>query len=131
MDPFIPEDVYRFIEEKIDSIAQLEGMLLFRSNPEKDWDAKMLSERLYISSEEAKALVGYMRGTGYIEERKWQPGFYYYAPASPALAALLEKTADTYSRYLVPVTRLIHLKSRNRIQEFANAFRVRKDRNDS
>jgi hypothetical protein len=35
--------------------------------------------------------------------------------------------ADVYARYLVPVTNLIHAKPKSRVQEFADAFKLRKD----
>ena len=41
---------------------------------------------------------------------------------------MVGQVADLYSRYLVPVTNLIHTKKTSRIQEFADAFRIRKDK---
>jgi len=40
---------------------------------------------------------------------------------------MLERTAEAYAKHLVPVTNLIHSKPKPRIQEFADAFRFRKD----
>ncbi len=39
---FIPADVEQFIRKRIDSVAQLEALLLLRSNDQVDWsvDAK-------------------------------------------------------------------------------------------
>jgi hypothetical protein len=49
----IPEDVGQFIIEKIDSVAQLEALLLLRSSPEEKWSVRALSSRLYIDEQKA------------------------------------------------------------------------------
>ena len=36
----IPEDVAQFIIEKIDSVAQMEALLMLRENPQQQWDVK-------------------------------------------------------------------------------------------
>jgi hypothetical protein len=40
---------------------------------------------------------------------------------------MIARLADVYARHLIPVTNLIHSKPR-RIREFADAFKLRKDR---
>ena len=40
---------------------------------------------------------------------------------------LVDRLAETYARYLVPVTKLIHDKTPS-IQKFADAFKFRKDK---
>jgi hypothetical protein len=129
-DQVIPEDVYRFIWEKIDSVAQLEALLQLRASPERDWDALMLAERLYISREDAQHLIQELDEEGFVIPSPYVPGSVRYARGKREFDALLEKTADIYARFLVPVTRLIHSKPKSRVQKFADAFRVRKDRND-
>ena len=43
-DNLIPEDVRQFIVDKIDSVAELEGLLLFSKNPEIEWNAETLAQ---------------------------------------------------------------------------------------
>ncbi len=43
---FIPDDVARFIVEKIDSVAQLETLLLLRRSPEEQWSVQALASRV-------------------------------------------------------------------------------------
>ncbi len=45
----IPDDVRRFIQASIDSIAQLEALLIVHEHPGIEWTVSALSERLYIS----------------------------------------------------------------------------------
>jgi hypothetical protein len=125
---FIPEDVERFVLEKIDSVAQLEALLLLRANPEKDWSARLLAGRLYISEEQTGELLLVLRAQGFVIVNAHDPSLYRFQPAGPELARMLDRLAEIYARHLVPVTNLIHSKPKPRIQEFADAFRLRKDK---
>jgi hypothetical protein len=50
-----------------------------------------------------------------------------YAPATTELRDRLDALAQAYSTNLVGVTDLIHSRIDNRAQQFADAFRLRKD----
>ena len=52
---------------------------------------------------------------------------FHYQPATPELAAMLDKVARIYATNLVGVTDLIHSRIDKRAQQFADAFRWRKD----
>ena len=45
----IPEEIEQFILEKIDSVAEMEALLLLRSNPAILWSRESLAKRLYIA----------------------------------------------------------------------------------
>lgn len=125
-DSVIPEDVRGFISKNIDSIAQLEGLLLLRANPAVQYSVRTIAERLYISNEESEWLLHDLQENGLIAQS--ESSEYFYQPSSPELLSMVEKLADIYSRYLLAVTHFIHSKSKSRVQEFANAFRIRKDK---
>ena len=57
----IPEDVAQFIIEKIDSVAQLEALLLLRDNPQQQWDIAAVAKRLYIDDEQADKVLARVR----------------------------------------------------------------------
>lgn len=53
---------------------------------------------------------------------------YRYAPETAELDDCVGRVADFYKLYLIPITHFIHAKpAPSRVQEFANAFRIRKD----
>jgi len=56
-----------------------------------------------------------------------QPFAYRYQPGSLVLSQMVNRVAEIYSEQLVPVTNLIHSKPKSRVQEFADAFKFRKD----
>lgn len=57
----IPEDVAQFIIEKIDSVAQLEALLLLRDNPQQQWDIAAVAKRLYIDDQQADKVLARLR----------------------------------------------------------------------
>lgn len=125
-DDLIPEEIKQFLIENIDSIAELEGLLLLRSNPQELWSASSLAQRLYAAQEQIESVLERLKSLGFLATKGDNPKTYFYYPRSTALAHTVDRIAEVYSKYLIPVTNLIHSKSETRIQEFANAFKLRK-----
>jgi len=124
---FIPGDVEEFIRKNIDSVAQLEALLLIRSDPEAEWSAGMLAKRLYTSEVQAIESVEALYSDGLLIRRAGPPVLYQYQPGSSELRELVDRVAEAYAKHLVPITNLIHSKPKTRVQEFADAFRWRKE----
>jgi hypothetical protein len=122
----IPKEVAQFVLGNIDSIAQLEALLLLRREPQQ-WTAAALAQRLYISETQTLEALEGLRAAGLIAALPAEPPIYRYAPASNELREIVDRTAAVYATQLVPVTNLIHSKPKTRVQEFADAFRIRKD----
>ncbi|HEY7183024.1 MAG TPA: leucine zipper domain-containing protein [Blastocatellia bacterium] len=122
----IPNDVRRFVLESIDSIAQLEALLLLRRSPNEEWTARKVAERLYISEQETTSLLARLRAEGLLAFSNDKPPLCRYRPDSDDLALIVDRLAETYSKHLVPVTNLVHSKPRVRVREFADAFNLRK-----
>jgi hypothetical protein len=123
----IPNDVRQFILKSIDSIAQLEALLLLRGNPQDEWGAQKVAKRLYISEQEATSLLARLNAEGLIALSNDKLPLCRYQPDSDDLALVVDRMAETYSKHLVPVTNLVHSKPRTRVREFADAFNLRKD----
>jgi hypothetical protein len=126
VDALIPDDVQAFLLKYIDSIAQLEALLLMRANASLVWVAETLASRLYITPQDTAVLLERLRTDGFLEALPNPPSSYQYHPTSNELAHMVDRVADLYAKYLIPVTNLIHAKPRTRVQEFADAFRLRK-----
>jgi hypothetical protein len=127
-DQVIPNDINQFIIEKIESVAQLEALLLLRNNPEKGWSVRALAARLYISDEQTAELLLALCAQGFATIDADNPAVYRFRPSSTELKTTLDRLAEIYAKHLVPVTNLIHSKPKSRIQQFADAFRLRKDK---
>jgi len=123
VDDLIPADVRDFIVNYIDSIAQLEALLLLRASPGEQWTSALVASRLYIDAPAAEDELARLCSRSLItcEDR-----IYSYAGNNAESDSLVDRLAVLYARHLIPVTNLIHAKP-GRIREFASAFRLRKD----
>ena len=119
----VPNDVRIFIQRHIDSVAQLEALLLLRANPGEEWAAGKIADRLYTTEEEILAVLARLCGDGLLSCRN---GIFRYECGAEE-QRMVDRLADVYSRQLIPVTNMIHAKPR-RIREFADAFKFRKER---
>jgi hypothetical protein len=122
VDDVIPDDIRDFILRHIDSVAQLEALLLLRANSDESWDVARTAARLYTGEEEIKKVLTQLCADGLLSCRD---DIYRYE-CSPEMQIAVDHLADVYRRQLIPVTNVIHTKPR-RIREFANAFKFRKD----
>lgn len=121
----ISPDLRRFILTSVPSVPFLEAVLLLRSDPSADWDAAQLARRLYVPERRGAELLAQLRESGIIEQVGDGPSVR-YAPA-PELRTLLDDLAQAYAADLVAVSSLIHSRIDRRAQQFADAFRFRKD----
>jgi hypothetical protein len=123
-DDLIPEDLRDFILRHIDSIAQLEALLLLRRNPSETWTARTAATRLYIDESEAENVLEHLCSNGLLSVSG--DGFRFDCQNDDE-RQMVERLAESYTRHLIPVTNLSHAKPR-RLREFSDAFKIRKER---
>ena len=125
--PF-PEDLRRFVLTSIPSVPFLEALLLLRANPTQQWHPATLAGRLYVRERTAEALLEDLCRAGMVAPCE-APAHdcYQYNPTSSQLRERIDALANLYSRHLVEVTMLIHSSLDRKAQQFADAFKLRKD----
>jgi hypothetical protein len=123
----IPEDVRRFILTSIISVPYLEALLLLRNAPNQSWDSATVAQRLYISEKAAIELLTDLSAAGFIAVTEGEPPFYRYHPSCDELNQMIDRLAESYAKNLIEVTNIIHSKTGKRAQQFADAFKWRKD----
>lgn len=121
----IPEDIRRFVLTSIPSVPFLEALLLLRADVSQPWDIDALAKRLYVRERTAQALLEDLCTAGMAT--CCDTGLYRYEPESDILRNLIDQLADLYATQLVAVTNLIHSSLDRKAQQFADAFKWRKD----
>jgi hypothetical protein len=121
-DSQIPATVRQLIAERLDSIPELEAVLLLREGGPRAWTAEEAGRRLYVSTTVAAHILAELRERGFFAS---DGDAYRYEPESPALAAVVDALAAAYRSHLVAVTHLIHSKPGRNVRDFAEAFRLR------
>jgi predicted ArsR family transcriptional regulator len=123
----IPEDVRRFILTSITSVPYLGAMLLLHNEPAQSWDRRSVAQRLYISEKAAAELLADLCAAGFLVVTERETSMYRYHPRSDELRQMINQLAEAYAKNLVEVTNLIHSKTGKKAQQFADAFKWRKD----
>ena len=125
----VPEDLRRFILTSVPSVPFVEALLIFRDAAVPAGGAPVtieaLARRLYVGERQAAEILEQLRVARFVETLPEGTG-HRYAP-EPDLAPLLDQLAAAYRTHLVEVTALIHSRTGRMAQQFADAFKLRKD----
>ena len=124
VDELIPPDIRDFIERHVDSIAQLEALLLLLHQPEIEWTAARVAAHLYIDTDQAAQVLQQLCDDGLAG---CKGDIYWFNGEAPHQRGIVERLAILYSSHLIPVTNLVHAKP-SAARAFAAAFKLRKDR---
>lgn len=116
----IPETIQRFILTSVDSIPHLEAILLLRYDPQKEWNAKMVAQSLFINEKQAETILDNLCSS---QIASHHAGFYRYDPVPIGLKEKIDEMAHIYAKNLIEVTNLVHSKTLKQAQQFGDAFK--------
>src|SRR4051794_34043806 len=117
----IDEAVHRFLLDNIDSVPQIEALLLLWESRPKTWTSEELAHRLYLDLESVSGVLAPLVRQGFVVARREQSTVYSYIPESDETDRLIQTVATAYRRNLVRATTIIHSKSSSGVREFARA----------
>ena len=127
MTEHIPEELRRFLLTSVPSVPFVEAMLLFKAAGREPLETDFVARRLYMSDRAAAEVVGQLRQSRIVQAAEGSPSAHCFAPDSEELRRMLDMLADYYRSHLVAVTDIIHSKTARKAQQFADAFKLRKD----
>jgi hypothetical protein len=123
----VPTRVLRFVEENIDTVPQLETLLMMSEARDRSWLIADVASRNYITEQRAEDTLNALQRRGLVSSEASPPRFQ-FNPATDETRALIVDLARCYQTNLSRITTLIHSKPSASIQEFARAFDLKKDR---
>lgn len=121
-------EVFRFIMEEIDSVPELEALLLLWSSSTAAWSGRELAQRLYVSAEVANKLLADLARKKLIAAIPGAQGSYRYESSSEEQNRLMGRVDATYRREIVRISTMIHAKPSSAVRDFARAFRFTKEK---
>jgi hypothetical protein len=121
------EQVDRFIVEEIDSVPQLEALLLFWNNRPNVWSSESMAKALYVSPEVAREILRSLAQRRLITETDNAREHFVLNAETPEMQDLLASVDAIYRRELVRISNMIHSKASRGVRDFANAFRLKKE----
>jgi hypothetical protein len=123
----LPPRVRDFLLAHVDSIEQLEVLLLLAARPTSALTTVEVSDELRTAPSSAATRLAGLRDHRLVDVL---PGDRHRIRADPELAALLRQIADTYRERRVAVVTLIYSRPSDVVRVFTNAFVLKKGRKD-
>ncbi len=119
-----------FISEEIDSVPELEALLLVWRHRPKPWTAEDLAKRLYIPADDTRNLLLDLSRKELLTVIPGQPESFRYEMNSESRNGFMGRVEETYRREIIRISRLIHAKPSSAVRDFARAFRFTKQRSE-
>ncbi len=123
----IDDDVKNFIRNVIDSFEHMEILLLLHSNPAQEWTAQEVCNRLRNDYGSAVNRLADLASKGLLKIRCDSENHFQFSPKNDMMQRTVDGLAKAYLERRVTIINLIFSKPHNKIQIFANAFKIRKD----
>lgn len=121
-------DPYSFILENIASVPQLEALVLLWNSRPVGWTCEELASRLYVPSDQVIPLLRDLIQRQLLTESSAEPRKYFYFARSTDQDEMMALVDAAYRRDVVQISTMIHSKVSSAVQDFARAFRFKKER---
>lgn len=119
----IPDDVRAFVHAHIDSVEQLEVLLLLRRESTRAWTGDEVARELRTNPLSAGSRLVNLKDRNLMVEE--DGGRFRYAPSNVDLERAVSGLARAYAEMRVSVIDLIFSKPVDRLGTFADAFKLR------
>lgn len=112
--------------QHVRSVEQVEILCLVSGDPARSWTAAEVFRRIQSSEKSvAESFAAFCKSELLISETG---GVYRFAPKLPELARTVAELATAYRERRVKVIETIYGKPSDPLQDFADAFRLRKEK---
>jgi hypothetical protein len=122
----LPAEVKQFIYTYINSVEQLEVLLLLHTNHTTDWSAHRVSEALRTNELSAASRLADLAARGILVATGESPILYRYAPTPDSLNDTISTLASLYVHFRFRIIEAIFAKPNDYVRVYADAFRIRK-----
>lgn len=122
----LPPETVRLIRSHIESVGQLEILLLLHASPEVSFTPAQINDRLQSNLTWVEQRLASLAAHGLAVLESSLPAKYRYAPESEEMARAVSRLADIYLSYRVRVIDTIY-SPRDQMQSFSDAFRLKKE----
>jgi hypothetical protein len=118
-------EIREFIAQHIHSVEQLEVLCLFVENSEKSWTAAEVFRRVQSSEKSIGDCIETFRSAALLEV---MPEGYRFSRTKDVRTETARLLAQSYRERRVSVIECIYKRPSDPIQDFADAFRLRKEK---
>jgi len=122
-----PAEIEQFIGQNVESLAQLEMLLLLRSESSRSWSCFDLARQLYITPDVCTGIIADLERRGFVLRDAADSTLIRYRSGGASFDQLIDQLASLYQQRRVAVITLIYSKPVKKVQTFADAFRLRRE----
>jgi hypothetical protein len=119
-------DVDKFLRDQIDTVPHLEALLLLWHSRPKQWTAEDVAGKLFVKPDVAKKILNDLVRRLLVVGVAGGCETYRYEPETER-DQIMTSVDTTYRQELIRVSTLIHSKASSSVQEFARAFKLKKE----
>jgi hypothetical protein len=124
----IADDVFEFLAQRIDSVPQLEALLLLWEDPARAWSAPELAARIYVEPAVAAGVLASLQRRQLTRALPGAEPRWCYDTAWDPSGKRMTEVAEAYRRHVVRIATFIHAGASQAVREFARAFDFKKER---
>lgn len=117
-----------FIERAVDTIHQLEILVLLRRSPDRFWRLEEIAAALRMTSTTVASSVSGLHANGVLAADDANPVAYRYEPRTIAVHAGVESLVVAYETDPLPVVKAVLNKPPHALRTFSDAFLFRRRR---
>ncbi|AFZ20323.1 BlaI/MecI/CopY family transcriptional regulator [Allocoleopsis franciscana] len=122
------EEIQRFIIHNVKTIDCLKILLFFKENSNEKWTIYNIGKKLYLHHTTVKEILKFLNKRGFLKiERQDKEHFYSYNPKNDDVDNMIEQLAQLDRYYPVSLINFIYSLSKNPIQSFADAFKLKSE----
>ena len=119
-----PDAVLSFVDRHIESVEQLEILLLLAAQ-DRMWSAAEIFQNIQSSQASVEQRLASLVAAGLIAKN--EKGCFRFAPKDDDTRKLVKDLADAYKTRRVRIIEAIYTRKTDAVRTFADAFKFRKD----
>ena len=119
----LPYSLKKFIFECIDSVEQLEILLMLSADRTKAWSPESLNLELRSNVNSVKKRLSRLRALGLIKSKSNSPEEYYFSPETPELEQSVAELSEVYATKKHRVLEMVFTPLKQ-VRFLADAFRL-------
>ena len=122
----IPAAVLDFLVKRIDSVPELETLLIMSADEQRAWAVPDIAGLTYVPQKSALAVLRALERHGLVSGNA-QGSLFRFSPKNDEERQVVIQTEVAYRNHLVSIATFIHRKAATPVQEFARAFNLKKE----
>jgi hypothetical protein len=123
----LPPNVQQLLRERIRSIEQLEILLLLRETEDRPWTTAEVYQKVRSSERSVGQALDELFRKGLLKTTSPASASFQFSPESVELKETVDQLAHLYAERRVRIVEAIYSEPVSAVDEFAKAFRLRKD----